>query len=863
MEFFKEDTARKRNKYSIRKFSVGIASILVGSAFVYSNNEAQAAEAEVKNNVQQNGAAQSKAAQPKAQGATNTEQVTTNQEQAVQSLNTGSNQDVNKNSAGGNSTTQPKKQATNKNGQPNVVKAPVQSSGNAQTNSAVGSNTQKSQNSVTQNNSADDKEINKLKEQVNNKINKPSGNSSSNNLDNKDYYAKLVTKATSNLEDAAEKHRAKLTLETIDKRVDTALKEVKPVNIEQKTVDKHTKYKDVFNYINKQKQHLSQPELELFLRNASRVTDFPDIWKNYNALSDQATLGRLQNSEENITYLNKLLTNLQDLVQNRNNTTYYKELAKDNVVKELNNHFKLLNIIEKDGYQVANIEISRDSVDINEYENGKYKLWLNRFEQRGLRTNEAINNKIAKVTVTYRWNGQDYEEVLARDEKGFYWFREDEKFSGGKKSVGGSINFHVTFKKDTVLNKDTDKIWGYNISDGNNVETIFGANIGFSKINFDSQANDINTKTLTQLKTKALSHIDALTKVFDDSNEVKDFKEQINSINTSPKNTTELEDAIDKLTNVTHKLVKGALKHNLVAVPSQAQHIGQYAQQLEDGYYLAFQALNTDPVNSLNADSSLTINPKGYFFYTLKAENELAAGKKVNVKIVTSQVDPRAKFELGAQNASNGYIGNLATVSKVKENVYELRDYVIPQGAKKIVLRLDNRNGVNAVQVSGFKVISSDHSNPNSQNLLVIPGKKENIKDYATANSDPYFLSFQTLKTEPLNSLNADGSLTLKPGGYFFYNLKAQDKLAPGKQFSIKVLSNTNDANTKFEYAFHSSNGEYGKTIKVIAKTQEGVYSVEDVVVPDNATDVSLRLDNRLGKENAEIQGILVLPKKQ
>lgn len=179
------------------------------------------------------------------------------------------------------------------------------------------------------------------------------------------------------------------------------------------------------------------------------------------------------------------------------------------------------------------------------------------------------------------------------------------------------------------------------------------------------------------------------------------------------------------------------------------------------------------------------------------------------------------------------------------------------------MLRLDNRNGVDAVQVSGFKVISSDHSNPNGQNLLVIPGNKENIKDYAATNSDPYFLSFQTLKTDPLNSLNADGSLTLKPGGYFFYNLKAQDKLAPGKQFSIKVLSNSNNANTKFEYAFHSSNGEYGKTIKAITQTQDGVYSVEDVVVPDNATDVSLRLDNRLGKQDVVVQGIFVLPKKQ
>ena len=39
-----------------------------------------------------------------------------------------------------------------------------------------------------------------------------------------------MTKATSNLEDAAEKHRAKLTLETIDKRVATRLSIVSKVN---------------------------------------------------------------------------------------------------------------------------------------------------------------------------------------------------------------------------------------------------------------------------------------------------------------------------------------------------------------------------------------------------------------------------------------------------------------------------------------------------------------------------------------------------------------------------------------------------------------------------------------------------------
>lgn len=43
MKNIQEFAARKHNKYSIRKFSVGIASILVGSIFFYNNN-AQASE---------------------------------------------------------------------------------------------------------------------------------------------------------------------------------------------------------------------------------------------------------------------------------------------------------------------------------------------------------------------------------------------------------------------------------------------------------------------------------------------------------------------------------------------------------------------------------------------------------------------------------------------------------------------------------------------------------------------------------------------------------------------------------------------------------------------------------------------------
>lgn len=155
-----------------------------------------------------------------------------------------------------------------------------------------------------------------------------------------------------------------------------------------------------------------------------------------------------------------------------------------------------------------------------------------------------------------------------------------------------------------------------------------------------------------------------------------------------------------------------------------------------------------------------------------------------------------------------------------------------------------------------------DNQKNKAENLLVIPDNFQHIGNYAKYMQDGQFLSFQTLNTQPINSFNPDGSVTLKPKGYLFYNLKAEGELAPGKQFNILVMTSQVDPKTKFEYGFHDQSNSLGRTITAITKTNDGTFTIENVTVPQNVKDVALRLDNRTGTSDTIIQGVFVLPKK-
>lgn len=707
-----------------------------------------------------------------------------------------------------------------------------------------------------------------LKQEVTNKINDARRGFSAQDS-SKDYYLALVNQATENRTTSEQYIEAIAKLTNINQRVATALSEARPTTIQQRrTVTANTKDVDVLKYIEENSKYLSDEERKFYLRQATRhlsfySRDWSNIYKkDYDSISKNVHT-RIVESRY-IDDLNNVLSSMYELIESRNNDQFYKELTSDSASQNLNNSYTVdNNVTQNNGQQTLKISVSKAPLFFSSYKNGAWSEWKQRFEQWGLRTNESINRKIDKVIAKYRWNNQDYEDVLVKDNKGFYWYKEDEKFKEGKAKVGGEVDFLITFKKDAVLDKVNDKLWGYVVSDSKELNTRAGANIGFEKVDFEPVLTKFNSQTIAKLKQDLLNNIETLTPVLTglDQN-VEGFKTKLEAINTDNLTEQQFEQVKSQLDSVTKEVAQAALKNSLLAIPSNKEHLAQYAKLLNDGYFSSFQSLNTDPVNSLNADGSVTLLPQGYLFYNLKTENDLAPGKQVNLTLVANKVDENTKFEYAVQGENNIYIVGISDIPKTSDGVYTLQNFTIPQGAKKFALRLDNRKGSSDTHVNLFKLVPEDNKQNKTENLLVIPDNFQHIGKYAKYTQNGQFLSFQSLNTTPINSFNADGSLTLKPKGYLFYNLKAEGDLAPGKQFKIIVMTSQIDPNTKLEYGFHDMQNKLGKTVTAITKTNEGTYTIDNVTVPENVKDVALRLDNRTGTTDTIIQGVFVLPKK-
>lgn len=142
--------------------------------------------------------------------------------------------------------------------------------------------------------------------------------------------------------------------------------------------------------------------------------------------------------------------------------------------------------------------------------------------------------------------------------------------------------------------------------------------------------------------------------------------------------------------------------------------------------------------------------------------------------------------------------------------------------------------------------------------LFLKPQNQEHLGNYATSIGDKYFKSFQSLRSRPLNSLNPDSSLTIPATGYFFYNFNAIDKLSPGNSFSVKIKTNNVDDKTKLEYNITDNSGSYLTSITAIPKNEEGLYLLEKVEIPNNASQISIRLDNRSGSSDLIVEELFL-----
>lgn len=714
--------------------------------------------------------------------------------------------------------------------------------------------------------------LNNLKRKVQSKLE----NSTTGDSVNQNHYLTLLNRTTQNVTSSADYKRALLNLNNLYDRLNVVENEVKPVATLRKAVSSDSKIIDVFKYIEENEQYLSDEERKFFLRTAVRNTslqrnDWEKLYnKDYNTLSSNVSSKNLTNTQaENA---NKTLNSLYDLIQNRNNDNFYKELTKDPQAIGLSNHFIVKNnVTQSEGHQLVDIDLSKNSISLSEYVGGKWLPWKVRYEQWGLRTNESLNNKIEQVKVKYRWNGKELERILERNSKGFYWFKEDEVYDVNKANVGGKVTYQIKFKKDAILDLNNDMAWGYIISDSKDLQTLTGANIGFKKLSFSHIKNNFNQQTVANLKQQLINFINKNSvKLTNGQQRVTENLNQVNAIssdNVTNDSLGEVKQQLnDILQNFEQKLVLADLEHSFVKIPPNKQHLRLYAQESNDEYYHSFQSALTNPANSINSDGSLTIKPKGYFMYNLKAINKLAPGKMINLKVLVGNINDNTKLQYSVQRKDNTYAVIITDIPKTREGVYQLSNFIVPKDAVKLSLRLDNRTGTSDAYIKSFSVTPTNNDNLNdlfTQNLIVTPTARQHIGKFAKESKDKYFASFQSLHTQTINSLNPDGSLTVLPKGYFFYNLKAVEKLAPGKSFNIRIGATQVDNNTKIEYAIYDKQNNLLVKITNIPKNEDGTYKLDNIIVPNNASRIALRIDNRKGTTSARLTGLYVVPVRE
>lgn len=162
------------------------------------------------------------------------------------------------------------------------------------------------------------------------------------------------------------------------------------------------------------------------------------------------------------------------------------------------------------------------------------------------------------------------------------------------------------------------------------------------------------------------------------------------------------------------------------------------------------------------------------------------------------------------------------------------------------------------VYVGGGEATEIKTSKTLEDSLFVKPPNKEHLGNYAASINDPYFKSFQSKTITPPTSMNADSSLIISAAGYFFYNFNAIDQLAPGNSFSVKIKTSSIDDKAKLEYNITNDSGGYLVSITAIPKNEEGLYILEKVKIPDDASQISIRLDNRSGESDLIIEELFL-----
>ncbi|MFH4934206.1 YSIRK-type signal peptide-containing protein [Staphylococcus cohnii] len=570
MRIFKEYMARKNNRYSIRKFTIGTASVLLGSFLIF--NHSEEAQADTLQKEQQ----EVKEIPPKVD---------------IENTNNDSNFDNILEKEKNNDTIQQPTQAEIENieiEQENVSKdtksiqdgtnvTQQQSESNA--NVIIENKEQSNHSDVKESDIQKDKQEKTLKIIKNDDDIKP--------LDTEKTDTDIKPTGTEKIEkaDTTIKSESKLdenetqvnqNLTSIENRVTEMKVEASNINIEKsetekslstnekdlkndrrpaqqyipktrvaRSIDRNRYYNGIsnnqhyfgprlsyntvrsgdnitvaFNEVEKNRTELTEEERKLFLRNIIRQTSLKNNKSAYDRIFNRdysvARNKRLTASQAN--NINELLYKMKNLAANRDNPNYQAIYTFTNQNDVTKNDFGIVKdeVLHDGEALIATMELSKEKG------RGTY-----RFENYAIRPNDSLNKKIKQVIAVYEGRQR---VVLRQDRLGYYSYTRPDSGRNGDPDrgggSGGTVKFYISFDANQYIDVNKDKLFGYILSDTLDTNVLRGVNITNKAVNIQEVAETINEAlkkakikkvedaivAATQLKQQAETKLDEVTR---------------------------------------------------------------------------------------------------------------------------------------------------------------------------------------------------------------------------------------------------------------------------------------------------------------------------------------------------------------
>src|SRR5699024_9699340 len=262
-----------------------------------------------------------------------------------------------------------------------------------------------------------------------------------------------------------------------------------------------------FNEVEKNRTELTEEERKLFLRNIIRQTSLKNNKSAYDRIFNRdysvARNKRLTASQAN--NINELLYKMKNLAANCDNPNYQAIYTFTNQNDVTKNDFGIVKdeVLHDGEALIATMELSKEKG------RGTY-----RYETYAIRPNDSLNKKIKQVIAVYEGRQR---VALQKDRLGYYSYTRPDSGRNGDPDrgggSGGSVRFYISFDANQYIDVNKDKLFGYILSDTLDTNVLRGVNITNKAVNIQEVADTIN-ETLKKAKIRKVEDaIEAATQL--------------------------------------------------------------------------------------------------------------------------------------------------------------------------------------------------------------------------------------------------------------------------------------------------------------------------------------------------------------